>query len=142
MAMTQKQKGQLHSFLISEFTDVKWAPQNSAILFKRNNLVLEDIQPENKWKIRCKIKTKGIYILQCCCGNDIGLKNGSQDKYTNLVLCMQNAYIKKDKDNNYISIFGYLKHVEGCQCYLSHQPPPLYFNKMIKEWHNYLIEEL
>jgi replicative DNA helicase len=59
LILTQKQKEKLHSLPISEFTDVKWASQNSAISFlKEHNLVLEDIQPENKWKIRCSIKLK------------------------------------------------------------------------------------
>ncbi|PKY26541.1 hypothetical protein RhiirB3_528655 [Rhizophagus irregularis] len=88
LILTQKQKEQLHSLPISEFTAYS---------------------TRNKWKIRCSIKTKGISILQCCFGN---------------------------KDNNYMSIFGYLKHVEDCQRCLPHQPPPLYLNEMFLQQKN------
>jgi hypothetical protein len=133
LILTQKQKEKLHSLPISEFTDVKWTSQNSAISFlKEHNLVLEDIQPENKWKIRCSIKTKGIYILQCCCGSDMGLKKRKSRQIYKFVECLAYVHIKKDKDNNYMSIFGYLKHVEDCQRCLPHQPPPLNLNEMVK----------
>ncbi|GBC07256.1 hypothetical protein RclHR1_07340002 [Rhizophagus clarus] len=76
-------KKQLHSLLISEFIDVKYVSQDSVITFlKKHNLILEDIQLESKWKVRCSIKIKGIYILQCCCESDMDLKKPNQEEKT------------------------------------------------------------
>ena len=80
LILTQRQKDQLHSLPISEFTDVKWVSQMLFPFLKEHNLILEHIQPENKWKIRCSIKTKGIYILQCCCGSDVSKKPNQEVK--------------------------------------------------------------
>ena len=80
LILTQKQKEQLYSLPVSEFTDVKWESQDNAICYLREyNLILESIQPEHKWKIRYSNKVKGIYILQCCCGSDIGLKKSNSE---------------------------------------------------------------
>ena len=48
------------------------------------------------------------------------------------VECLAFARVKKNKDNDYVGIFGYLNHVEDCQCCLPHQPLPLYLNEMVK----------
>jgi hypothetical protein len=33
-------------------------------------------------EIRSSIKNKGIYILQCCCGSDMSLKNSNPEAKT------------------------------------------------------------
>ena len=74
LILTQQQRDQLYSLPVSEFTDVKWESQNNAISFlQKHNLILENIQPEHKWKVRYSNKVKGIYHLQCCCGSDMNL---------------------------------------------------------------------
>ena len=54
--------------------------------------------------------------------------------------CLAYARIKKDKDNNYISVFGYLKHIEDCQRCLPHQPPPLHLNETVKRMAQNLLQ--
>jgi len=152
LILTQKQKEQLYSLPVSEFTDVnwEWESQNSAHSFLRKyNLVLENIQPEHKWKVRYSDKTKGIYLLQCCCGSDMSLKSkksNSEEVKTRksrqmfkFVGCLAFARIKKFEDN-YISIFGYLNHLEDCQRCLPCQPPPLQLNETVKRMAQNLLK--
>jgi hypothetical protein len=123
---------------VSEFTDVKWESQNNAISFlKKYNLILENIQPEHKWKVRYSNKDKGIFLLQCCCGSDMSLKKSNSEVKTRksrqmfkFVGCLAFAQVKKKVDN-YMSVFGYLSHLEDCQRCLSYQPPPLHLNEMV-----------
>ena len=44
LILTQQQREQLYSLLVSEFTDVKWESQNNAIfLLEKYNFILESI---------------------------------------------------------------------------------------------------
>ncbi|GBB97447.1 hypothetical protein RclHR1_00030004 [Rhizophagus clarus] len=120
LILTEKQKEQLCSLPVSEFTNRKWESQNDAASFlKDHNLMLES-NPERKWKVRYSNKAKGICLLQCCCGSDVSLrpKNGnlkvrkSRQVYK-FVGCLAFARIKKYK-NNSISVYGYLTHSTEC----------------------------
>lgn len=106
LVLTQQQREQLQSLPISEFTDIKWESQYDAISFlEKYNLILENIQPEHKWKVHYSYKAKGIYLLQCCCGSDMSLdskKSNSEETKTRksrqmfkFVGCLAFAQIKK-----------------------------------------------
>ncbi|RIA90363.1 hypothetical protein C1645_805785 [Glomus cerebriforme] len=121
LILTPEQKKQLCSLPVSKFTDIKWESQSNAVSFlKEHDLILEN-RPERKWKVRYSNKSKGIYLLQCCCGSDMSLKQKkdkakirkSRQMYK-FVGCLAFARIKKNKDN-YVNIYGYLSHLEDCQ---------------------------
>jgi hypothetical protein len=150
LILTQQQREQLCSLPISEFTDLKWESQIYAISFlKKHNLILENIQPEHKWKVRYSNKSKGIYLLQCCCGSDMSLnskKSNSEETKTRksrqmfkFVGCLAFAQIKK-KEENYTKVFGYLHHLEDCQRCLPYQPPLLRLNEMVKKMARNLLQ--
>ena len=141
LLLTQRQREQLNSLSASEFTDLEWTTQSDATSFLlKYNLLLEEIHPEHKWKIRYSNKVKGIYILQCCCGSDMSLKKSKSGEEVktrktrqmyNFVGCLAFARIKKYQ-GSYFSIFGYLNHLEDCQRCLPNQPPPLRINETVK----------
>jgi len=102
---------------------------------KSHNLLLEDLGQDNKWKIRYSDKKKGLYILQCSCGSDMTLKSSSTRKNRQMyayVGCLAFARIKKNKDNNYVTLDGYLEHLDACINSKPQQPPPLYINETVK----------
>ncbi|PKC76114.1 hypothetical protein RhiirA1_520540 [Rhizophagus irregularis] len=91
---------------------------------------------------RSSNKNKEIYLLQCCCGSDMSLKKSNSEAKARKSRQMYKfafAWIKKN-NNNYISIFGYLKHVEDCQRCLPYQPPPLHLNETIKRMAQNLLQ--
>jgi hypothetical protein len=144
LILTQKQKEQLNSLPISNFVNLQWGNnmQEKAIVFlQQYNLILENILPEYKWKTCYSDKAKGIYVLQCCCGSDMSLntkksnsgeaKTRKSRKIYEFISCFAFARIKKH-EGLYISIFGYLNHLEDCQRCLPVQPPPLCINETVK----------
>ncbi|RIA90361.1 hypothetical protein C1645_876147, partial [Glomus cerebriforme] len=119
LILTQKQKEQLCSLPVSKFTDIKWESQTHAVSFlKEHGLILIETRQEHKWKVRYSNKSKGICLLQCCCGSDMSLKSKTNIRKSNqtykFVGCLAFARIKKNKDK-YTNIFGYLSHLEDCQ---------------------------
>ncbi|PKY60723.1 hypothetical protein RhiirA4_519701 [Rhizophagus irregularis] len=46
--------------------------------------------------------------------------------------CLAFAKIKKDKDNNYVALDGYLEHLDACINSKPQQPPPLHINETVK----------
>jgi hypothetical protein len=81
------------------------------------------------------IKKKGLYILQCSCGSDMKLKSSLTRKNRQMyafVGCLAFAKVKKDKDDNYMTLDGYLEHLDVCINSKPQQPPPLYINETVK----------
>ena len=144
LILTQMQKEQLNNLPASSFVNLEWSnkTQGNAIVFlQQYNLVLEYILPEHKWKMRYSNKDKEIYVLQCCCGSDMNLnskkskleeaKTRKTRQVYKFVGCLAFARIKK-YEGLYVSIFGYLNHLEDCQRNLPVQPPPLRINETVK----------
>ena len=48
------------------------------------------------------------------------------------VSCLAFAKIRKNKDNNYVALDGYLKHSDACINSKPQQPPSLYINETVK----------
>ncbi|CAB4413939.1 unnamed protein product [Rhizophagus irregularis] len=128
-------------FLISTsgaFVHVEWKnkSQEDAYQFlKIHNLLLENLKQDSKWKTQYSDKKKGLYILQCSCGSDIKLKSSltrkNRQMYT-FIGCLAFAKIKKDKDNNYVALDSYLKHLDVCINSKPQQSPPLHINETVK----------
>lgn len=119
LILTLKQKEQLRSIPISEFTDKEWeSPNDAASFLREHNLILEN---KRKWNVRYSEKSKNIILLQCCCGSDRSLlrqkngktKNRKSRQMYEFVGCLAYARIKKYK-NNRMRVTGYLRHLEDC----------------------------
>ncbi|RIA90362.1 hypothetical protein C1645_823497 [Glomus cerebriforme] len=118
LILTPKQKEQLCSLTVSEFTDIKWESQIRAVSFlKKHGILPVETRQDFKWQTRYSNIPKGIRLLQCCCGTDRTLTSKnirkSRQNYE-FVGCLAFARIKNNRDKH-ISVFGYLRHSKKCQ---------------------------
>ena len=123
----------LTKFPSSLFTSIEWTTQTEAQKFlESHDLFLEDLKPNNKWKIRYSDKKKGVFILQCCCGSyNLENKVRKSRQMYKFVGCLAWARIKK-YNNEYSNILGYLSHLEACSNLIPINPPPLNLNNTVK----------
>ncbi|PKY62980.1 hypothetical protein RhiirA4_490563, partial [Rhizophagus irregularis] len=138
LILNDNQKKELRSLTANAFVHLEWnnKSQEDAYQFlKIHNLLLEDLKQDSRWKTRYSDKKKGLYILQCSCGSDMKLKSSLTRKNRQMyafVGCLAFAKIKKDKDNNYVALDGYLEHLDACINSKPQQPPPLHINETVK----------
>jgi hypothetical protein len=123
LILTKKQKEQLRSIPVTEFTDKEWKSQKDASLFLKQHNLLEN-KKERVWKTRYSDIAKNIRLFQCGHGINQNLrpktdqKNKVRKRKTRQIHkftgCLAHVRVKTFKNKN-IHIFGYLNHSEECQ---------------------------